>query len=75
LKHAETASFWADWDRLSRREQEPFIAALRRLSDAFARRRSRRVPEGRATFELADSGGELGIKCWRVGTHAIYADP
>ena len=32
-------------------------------------------PDGRATFEIVDLGGEPAIRWRRVGTHAIFRQP
>lgn len=32
-------------------------------------------PDGRATFEIVDLGGEPAIRWRRIGTHAIFREP
>jgi hypothetical protein len=32
-------------------------------------------PDGRATFEYIDIGGDLGIRWRRIGGHAIFDKP
>lgn len=32
-------------------------------------------PDGRATFEFADLGGETGVRWRRIGGHGIYTTP
>ena len=63
---AEPGAMWPRALRIRRVEAAPGIWEL---TWSFA------GPDGRATFEWIEIGGEAAIRWRRVGTHAVFRDP
>ncbi len=60
MKHLEEDAFLADWDRLTPRERGLFVAAVREINEAFAKRRGG-LPRWPARLRIRIMSGHPGI--------------
>ena len=61
MKYQRSASFRADYKRLSTAERELFRQAVRQINDAYARRGDRALPEWPAALRIKPVQGAPGI--------------
>lgn len=61
MKHMEAEAFWADWERLTPRERGIFIAAVRAMNEAFARRGSAAIPRWPRQLRIRQLAGHSGV--------------